>query len=373
MKSDEYKIKQNMENFPPEIIWTILFHMEPYVRFHASQVSVEWSNLSSSFVFPITNRKELKRACLTGDILSIKEAYSEKNTWWNNHEAFGWACQSAFYPLISFFINRNIEENGKALLHGIFGAGRSGDDTLFNKIMVLCLNRFKSLEIFTICQDMFYGIIALGFEGACRGGHLKLCKELYIKGDNKWNWNNASKNIPIFTVGGNNGFIRACRGNHLEIINFLLSKGANDGQGGINAACKGGHLDLTKYLRKIFPFPLCSLKPAFPFACRSGNMTLVLWIMHKTRVNVNFGLRGAVMGGHETLIDFLLEKGADDYSNAFLEACSGGHLKLAQKFYRETCDLNLALSKAKNYGHQNIVLWLEELGATNKAKTCFIQ
>lgn len=65
-----------MENLPYELVYLILSSLELSSLLYTSQTCTLWRNISFSFISPITNRKELKKACIHGDILSIIKAYS---------------------------------------------------------------------------------------------------------------------------------------------------------------------------------------------------------------------------------------------------------------------------------------------------------
>lgn len=187
--------------------------------------------------------------------------------------------------------------------YALINAGRSGNNIFVNKIFAL----HSDLKFVTDKSSTFQEIIDYTFRGACRGGHFKLVKLLYSKCEGLWKWKTyfASK---IYILNGNLGFTKACRGNHLSIINWLIEKGANDWQGAFNSACRGGHLDLAQNLKR--QHSLIEINKGFGCACRSGNMALILWMMDEANIDFNYGLMGAARGGHDTLIDFLLEKGA---------------------------------------------------------------
>ncbi len=102
----------------------------------------------------------------------------------------------------------------------------------------------------------------LGFEGACRGGHLDCVKLMIVKGAHNYN----------------NGLQHACQGGHLDIVRLMIEKGANWWNGGLMCACEYGQMDIVKLMIKKGADDWHS---GLYYACRYNHMDIVQLMIEK--------------------------------------------------------------------------------------------
>ena len=82
------------------------------------------------------------------------------------------------------------------------------------------------------------------------------------------------------------------------------------------------------------------------------------------QVDWNYGLEGACQGGHENLVLFMIEKGATAWNRGLYCACQGGHKDLALLMIKKGADdLNDGLYAACLRGHKDLVYLMIEKGA----------
>jgi len=124
------------------------------------------------------------------------------------------------------------------------------------------------------------------------------------------------------------GVIGACEGDHFDIVQKMFEYGANEDVG-LNYACQWGRHDIVQFMLKKgatdYSTALCS-------ACTGGQMDLVQLMIKKgvTSYAYEHGLRCACLSGHLQIAQFMVDKGASNYEPSLLAACSGGNADLAQ-------------------------------------------
>jgi len=84
----------------------------------------------------------------------------------------------------------------------------------------------------------------------------------------------------------------------IEIVKLMISKGANNWNGGMFSACHNNHTDIVQLM------------------------------ISKGANNLDWGLFGACKGGHIDLVNMMLQKGANDWNLGLIGACQGGHLDI---------------------------------------------
>lgn len=128
----------------------------------------------------------------------------------------------------------------------------------------------------------------------------------------------------------NNAFIEAVKNNDDETIKYLIELGGNE-------------WDL-----------------ALLYAASNGNMDFVDFFLQK-RADVNYGLAGASLKGDIKLINYFLDKGAEDLNEAIAYASKGGSSEtvsyLVNKALEKDIDINWnrALNNAAGKGNLNLV------------------
>src|SRR3990172_7440448 len=64
------------------------------------------------------------------------------------------------------------------------------------------------------------------------------------------------------------------------------------------------------------------------FACIGGHRDLVHFVIEYGANDWNLGLQGSCLCGHRYLVDFMIEKGADHWNMGLYYACRGGNRDL---------------------------------------------
>jgi hypothetical protein len=93
-----------------------------------------------------------------------------------------------------------------------------------------------------------------------------------------------------------------------------------------NKNWKENYLILTYYSNKYTP------NKAMEKVAEKGRIDLVDFFIEKGADDWNWGMRGAARGGHKELVDFFIEKGANDWDWGMYGAAEGGHKELVDFF-----------------------------------------
>ena len=73
-------------------------------------------------------------------------------------------------------------------------------------------------------------------------------------------------------------------------------------------------------------------------------------------LDINKGMHGAAKGGHKDLVDFFIEKGANDWNSGMRGAANGGHKDLVDFFIKKGAnDWNSGMYAAANGCHKDLV------------------
>jgi hypothetical protein len=102
-------------------------------------------------------------------------------------------------------------------------------------------------------------------------------------------------------------------------------------------------------------------------------INLIDFFIEKGANNWNLGMCGAAEGGHKELIDFFIEKGARDWNDGMREA-EKGHKELVDFFIKKGADKwNLGMYNAAFGGHKELVDFFIEKGADKWNLGCVMQ
>ncbi len=181
----------------------------------------------------------------------------------------------------------------------------------------------------------------------------------------------------------------ACSIGQLDIARMLRQRGANlasKGYSCLHYAVASGHEAMVAWLLNEGADVndagnLLRFTPLMK-ACGQGNLNVVRLLFQRGAnltsrdVNSFSGLHYAAENGHEAVVTWWLDQGADinDRSNGFSQtplilACENGHLQLAQLLHRRGANLAAedtfgqgCLAHAAKEGHEAIVNWLLDLG-----------
>ena len=156
----------------------------------------------------------------------------------------------------------------------------------------------------------------------------------------------------------------SCRIGVVNIVDYLYYKDSQRCK--LNAydfsvACSKGHIDIVKWFIETFPDKNKLIHYnndiSLRWACQGGYLDIVQLIVNtskdKKMNSINFSLQNDVLlrvacqKGHTCVVDYLLScyKITSIYvNNAFINACSSGHLDIAKKIYTYGVDLNRIMS-----------------------------
>ncbi len=104
------------------------------------------------------------------------------------------------------------------------------------------------------------------------------------------------------------------------------------------------------------------------YICRNGNYLLVGGCFQNMNKDVQFWndmMYGACLGGHMEIVNFMIEKGADNWNGGLYEACLGGHMEIVKLMIEKGADdSNREFHEACIGGHMEIAKFMIEKGAT---------
>ena len=132
------------------------------------------------------------------------------------------------------------------------------------------------------------------------------------------------KLIKIFS---RRGFFGASKGGHLEIVQVIVEKytpSRDDVKVAWECACSQCSWDVIFYLKEKFDISHQSNRGLYE-ACRGGHQKLVNWLIENGESDWYSGLRGACESGSVSLIQFMIERGATNIREGFEITCQTEH------------------------------------------------
>jgi len=161
----------------------------------------------------------------------------------------------------------------------------------------------------------------------------------------------------VLWLGGNNG--------SLLLVRYGIKRGAIDVDNGLLCACQCGNLDCIKMLIDMKG----KLSFGFKGACVAGNIGVIEFLIQRGCDNWDDGLECACYGGHLEIAKYMIKKGADDLIRGLVGACCSGSLGIV-KMLVESCKisaygLNKSMAHAAGNGYLNVVEYLVEKGSND--------
>lgn len=200
--------------------------------------------------------------------------------------------------------------------------------------------------------ETFWRALISGLEKSCLAGHIEIADFLSdFKIDFNWSW------LLRYT----------CKGGHQHIFDLIIRKAKNyhfDWNQGLIGACKGGHFDFAKEMinRGASEFGWECLENV----CKPGNEELVDLITSFVR-DRNLFLANACYCDNVTVINMMVDLGANNWDKALYNACLGGHDHIVQWLLsKDVKGLDECLAIAAQCDHFNIVERLVLCGAKDK-------
>jgi hypothetical protein len=176
---------------------------------------------------------------------------------------------------------------------------------------------------------------------------------------------------------------RAALGGHIAIINLLLDLGADNYNDILDYASQGGHLDIVMMVIKdLYYGKLKYVDPddAIRLAAEGSHINVLDYLINHPAWNpkyfphpsdlANLGMEGAGFSGDEEVIDYLISKGADHFTDLLSGAVEGNHLDLVKK-YHDMASVGShqyfhIFHKSAKRGRLDIVKFFVEKGAINR-------
>ncbi len=147
------------------------------------------------------------------------------------------------------------------------------------------------------------------------------------------------------------------------IISIKQIKCNLDWNWGLRDACLGGHESIVKLMIEK---GANNWYTGLEGACSSGHESLVKLMIEKGANNWNTGLEGACFCGHESLVKLMIEKGANYWNRGLCNACFCGHIDIVKLMIEKGAnDWNNGLYNACLGGNESIIKLMIEKGATH--------
>lgn len=199
---------------------------------------------------------------------------------------------------------------------------------------------------------------------ACSGGHLKVVK---ILKQSKYRLDFSENYYEPFRVcaqNGHNALLRQLKKwydsekrpmcfsrQRIYRSNEIITR---DIYGmAFQAACENGHLDTIKIIHSMCPLVDMRqrLEAPFRFACQNGHLKVVQQLYSwRPNLDINasngFAIKHACLNGHLDIVEQLnswtkeREEFHSYHQEAFLNACTGGHLKIVLKLFEYDSSIN---------------------------------
>jgi len=158
----------------------------------------------------------------------------------------------------------------------------------------------------------------------------------------------------------------ACKYNLLSVIKWVTTNDRFkelDWNAGLRGACKGGHQDIVQ---GMIDKGAKDWIGGFVCACCYGNQDIVELMIEKGANNWNLGLFGACRGGHQEIVQLMITMGATDWNGGLYAACEHGHKEIVELMIKKGANnWNQGLHNACRKGHQEIIELMIKQGATD--------
>lgn len=159
-----------------------------------------------------------------------------------------------------------------------------------------------------------------------------------------------------------NRFLIACRYGHLTVVEYLFDAGANDFDNSMSIAWKHKHYDIANNIIEVYVSELnyrletagwngnfkevvalvenngaTSFNKCLAYACRAdkNQFKIINYMIEKGADDWDSGLYYACTVGNIEIVKFMLSKGAEDLgTNCFTCACEYGYIKIVKLFIK---------------------------------------
>lgn len=130
-----------------------------------------------------------------------------------------------------------------------------------------------------------------------------------------------------------NNFIMniAAQYGHLPIVYKMWEKGVTTYEYSAICAAIGGHLHILELLLSKTIGTVELYNRILRAAARSGHLNVVNYVLNRGANDYNDAMFNASWGGHINLIDIMLSVGATDYNSSMAGAAASGHIDIVDK------------------------------------------
>jgi hypothetical protein len=127
--------------------------------------------------------------------------------------------------------------------------------------------------------------------------------------------------------------------------------------------CENNKIISLRLLMKKYKY--LDLDEGLMGACKGGHQRVVELMIEKGANYWNLGLNGACEGGKQSLVELMIEKGANRWNRGMERACLRGHQRIVELMIEKGANnWNLGMMNACIGGRQHLVELMIEKGAT---------
>ncbi len=161
----------------------------------------------------------------------------------------------------------------------------------------------------------------------------------------------------------------AAKAGHLEIMSFLLGNGVGSCYEALKEGARNGHEKVVEFLldgdvrEEYYTTAIDHANGGRHF--KLAEMVIEKWISFSyERPKWGRVLLYAAMAGSVKMVNFIIEKGADNYNEALWRASDYGHLDVAKLLIEKGANsYNYAMAHGAEIGHMEMVNFMLEKGA----------
>ena len=337
-----------------------------------------------------------QKAIIHGFTKLVKHAISLGFDDWNS--GLKWACHGGHRSLIQMMIDNGANDWNQALYGACYGghrdlvefAIRQGAKSFDMGLIYVAMGHHYELVRQLINSDS----AVTAFNMACEAGDQDLIKELIAQGIHNWNHglNGAclGDQIPIaqmmIELGAddlNYGLKTACEHAHQKMIDLLIKHGASDWNRGLEGACQRGHFDLVEMM---ITHGITDWNYGLHGACLGGHVLLcqdmiergatdldclaytnnpeTIQMLVQHGANPNAGIFQACNSDEFKKLSILIQCGANDWDEGLRGACMGGHSYITEFMLQHGANPNLGLEEACQYNNPKMIKMMIQHGAT---------
>ena len=141
-----------------------------------------------------------------------------------------------------------------------------------------------------------------------------------------------------------------------DIVRIMLDKGVKWDKG-LRKAAAAGLLDIVELFLENRKYDIAYLNQALYEAAKGGQWHIIQFCIDKGANNFNYALESAAEGGHLDIVQFCIDKGADNFGAALKSAAEGGHLDIVQFLLDKGADPNHGFKNTETFNLFSLSPW----------------